>query len=233
MLQRGLLLRNDQPIVQITKEVHTPQVCPIRNHSKGSDKYLWSRGQAEAQSTKLVEMPLETKPEVRPRVQMNGNLEVGIFEVYQELPVPLPDRPQDQCHCLHLKLSQQGEANEGRQIDNWPPDPRHLLHKEEMAVEALAGLVNNLQHALLDHLVDLLPKEPVFIPTLENKTKVPEAPATKVGHDGMAPYSHNGAQQSTPWCLRTAKHTNAARVHFPPAAVREAGNLQNFFPLPQ
>ena len=40
-------------------------------------------------------------------------------------------------------------------------------------------------------------------------------------------------RQSTPRCQRTAKHANAARAHLSPAVVREAKNLQNFFPLPQ
>ena len=40
-------------------------------------------------------------------------------------------------------------------------------------------------------------------------------------------------RQSAPRRQRTAKHANAARVHLPPAAVREARNLQSFFPLPR
>ena len=62
---------------------------------------------------------------------------------------------------------------------------------------------------------------------------IPEVPATQVGGDGMVPCSHAGAlRQSTCRRRRTAKHANAARVHLPPAAVRETRKLQNLLPFP-
>ena len=57
---------------------------------------------------------------------------------------------------------------------------------------------------------------------------------TQVAGDETVLSNHLRApRQSTRWHRRTAKQAKAARVHFPHAAVREARNLQNFFPFPQ
>ena len=136
---------------------------------------------------------------------MDGNLEVGVLEVYQEHPDPLPDRPQDRHHRFHPELRQCHEATEGRQIEGRAFSPKSPP-PEEQAHELTQG----------------------------HKTEVPGAPAKQVEGDGMGPCNPNGAaRQSTPRCRRTAKHSDAAQVYLPPAAVREARNLQNFFPLPR
>ena len=59
-----------------------------------------------------------------------------------------------------------------------------------------------------------------------------EVPATQVGGDETEPSNPNGApRQSTPRRRRRTKNSSAVQVHLPPAAVREATELQNFFPL--
>ena len=150
-------------------------------------------------------------------------------EVYREHPVPLPKRPQDRRHRLHLELRQCHEAGEDRQIDNGPPAPSHFLHQERAAVETRTRLVNNLQSPLLEHHLDLLWKSKSTELTPGYKMEVPRVSAIQVGGDGMEPGNPNGApQQSTSWRRRTANTPST-----PPAAVREARNLQNFFPLPR
>ena len=67
-------LRNDQPIAQIKKEVHTPPACPLRNQSKDSGEHLWGRGQTETQGTELVDTSLETKPKIQPRFRVLTDL---------------------------------------------------------------------------------------------------------------------------------------------------------------
>ena len=63
--------------------------------------------------------------------------------------------------------------------------------------------------------------------------ETPEGPAIQMGGDGTGPDSHAEApQQSTPQHWRTARHATTTQVRLPPAAVREARNFQNFFPLP-
>ena len=75
---------------------------------------------------------------------MDGNLEVGVFEVNGEHPVVLPDQPKPRLHCLHLELGHSNEATEGGQIDD-QSTPRCLLHKEEAAVKAQIRLIDRLQ----------------------------------------------------------------------------------------
>ena len=82
LLKKSPQLCNDQPVVQIMKEAHTPPVCPLRNQSADSDEHLRGRGQAKTQGMELVDTTLKTRPNIRPRFHMDSNLEVCVFEVY-------------------------------------------------------------------------------------------------------------------------------------------------------
>ena len=84
---------------------------------------------------------------------MDRNLEVRVFEVYQGRLVPLPDKPQNRCHHLHLELRQRDD----RSLTG-PQPPCHLLHKKQTAVEAWDRLIHRLQSPLLEYLGDLLLK---------------------------------------------------------------------------
>ena len=75
---------------------------------------------------------------------------------------------------------------------------------------------------------------PKHEPTPGSMTEAPEAPVTQVGGDRTALCSHLGETlHSTCQCWRTARHVNADRVRLSPVVVREARNIQNFFPFPQ
>ena len=59
-------------------------------------------------------------------------------------------------------------------------------------------------------------------------------PATQLEGDETVICSHlRSPRQSTRRHRRTARQASATLVHLPPAAVREAMNLQNFFQFPR
>ena len=78
------------------------------------------------------------------------------------------------------------------------------------------------------------PSEQELSLTPKHMTETPEVPETQVGGGGTEPSNSDGVSPlSIPWHSRTVRHSNAERVHLPLAAVREARNLQNFFPFPR
>ena len=155
--QKGPRLRNNQPLVEVTKKAHAPLVRSFQNLSDDSDEHLQHCGQTKTQGMELVGTSLETKPKIQPRFRIEKNPEVHVSGVCWEHPVPLPDRPQHRLCSLHLELCQCDEAIESWHVDDGPPAPRHLLHQEQTAIEAWTGLVHRFQSSFLKHLRDLLP----------------------------------------------------------------------------
>ena len=80
--QKDPQLRNDQPIIQVTKKVHASPEFPLRNQSEDSGEHLRGSGQTETRGTELIDTSLETKPRKWLRFRMDRNLEVLDFEVY-------------------------------------------------------------------------------------------------------------------------------------------------------
>ena len=70
-------------------------------------------------------------------------------------------------------------------------------------------------------------------PTPECRMTAPEEPATQVGDSKKVCGIHPvGLQLSKLWRRIIPRHTSADWACLPPEAVREARNLQNFFPFP-
>ena len=157
---------------------------------------------------------------------MDRNLKVSVFEVYREHAVLFPDRPQHIRYSLHLELRQRDKAIDSQQIDDRPPGTtgcRTLDWASPQVPELPSGASWRPPSEVTEHK-----------PTPGSKTEAPEAPATQVGSDGTTPCSHPEVPlQSNLRRRRTARHTKANRERLLPAAMKEARNLQNFFPFRQ
>ena len=65
---------------------------PLRNQKEDPGKHLRSRGQAEAQGTKLIDQALKKEQEIMARVLMSGDLEIQVLEVQRKKTSSPPSR---------------------------------------------------------------------------------------------------------------------------------------------
>ena len=101
----------NEPFIQVTQQMNPPFVTPLWHQRKYSSKDLASCRKAEAESLELIYPAIQDN--------LDGNLEVSIFEVDQEHDIPLPDLPQLWQNYLHHEVCEGDRFVEIQQVNNW------------------------------------------------------------------------------------------------------------------